>query len=288
MISYYKSKHPGLVIYLILITISVLSFLLLEVNTQLIGVLSVMWGGFIFMRTLSLYEVTEHNSYFTKDKEASKNHKNSALPHDLLHLMNGKNHMKRGMFAMNATHERTVLWLVLGSIYSIYTLYISKNTSPVDIIIQNLSILFMTGSAFWAGQTYAYSDKASKAIISICGFLFALTIFTVNDVNTANILDQVVLIDLTYYMGNTSTILLSSIILYSAIVFLYSFKYGLSNIINACIGLSVIILLVISNNSFEHTPNNIATWISGWSLISVFWIRAYSNKRKIYTLYQCE
>lgn len=288
MISYYKSKHPGLFLYLSLISISVLTFLFLEINTQMIGVLSILWGSFIFMRTLSLYEVSERIAYFNKTGDASKNRKTSALPHDLLHLMSGKNHMKRGMFAMNATHERTGLWLVLGMVYATYTLYLSKYTMPIEILIQNFSIFFMIGSAFWAGQTYAYSNKASKVIVLVCGILFGLALLTIDGTKSDNIGNTLSLINLTYYINDTSAILLSSLIIYSAIVFIYSCKYGLNHSINACTGLVVISLLVVCNVTFEHTSQNIAIWISGWSLISVFWIRSYSHRQRIYTLYQCE
>lgn len=288
MISYYNSKHPGLVIYLTLISISVLTFLFIELNTKMIGILSILWGIFIFMRTLSLYEISAHVSYFTKTGEASKNRKNSALPHDLLHIMSGKNHIRRGMFAMKSTHERTGMWLILGIAYVTYTLYLSKHTVPIDILIQNLSIFFMIGSAFWAGQTYAYSNNASKIIILVCGILFSLTLFTSNGAKIDNIYNALSLVNLQYYIDDTSTILLSALIIYSAIVFIYSCKYGLRHSINACIGLIVIGMLVICNASFEQTSQNIAIWISGWSLISVFWIRSYSHRQKVYTLYQCE
>lgn len=290
MISYYTSKHPGLFLYLSLITLSVFTFLFLEANTQQIGILSILWGGFVFMRTLSLYEVSERFAPFAKTSGASKNtnRKSSALPHDLMHRMSGQNHMSRGLFAMNATHERTGLWFVLGLAYVAYHLYLSKYAMPIDILVQNLSIFFMIGAAFWAGQTYAYSHTASKLLIVVCSLLFGLTLFTISDATTHHIYNTLTLSNLISYSNDASTPLLAALILYSAIILLYSCTYGLSYSINACIGLILISLLVICGVTFEQTSQNIALWISGWSLLSVFWIRSYSHTRKVYALYQCE
>lgn len=264
-------------------------FLFLESNTQQIGILSILWGGFVFMRTLSLYEVSERFAPFAKTSGASKNtnNKSSALPHDLMHRMSGQNHMSRGLFAMNATHERTSLWFVLGLAYVAYHLYLSHHAMSMGILAQNLSIFFMIGAAFWAGQTYAYSNKASTLLIVVCSFLFGLTLFTICSDTTEHIYNALTLSSLLSYGSNASP-LLAALILYSAIILLYSCTYGLSYSINACIGLILISLLVICGVTFEQTSQNIALWISGWSLFSVFWIRSYSHTRKVYALYQCE
>lgn len=241
------------------------------------------------MRTLSLYEVSERFAPFAKTSGASKNtnKKSSALPHDLMHRMSGQNHMNRGLFAMNATHERTSLWFVLGLAYVAYHLYLSHHAMSMGILAQNLSIFFMIGAAFWAGQTYAYSNKASKLLIVVCSLLFGLTFFTISGDTTQHIYNALTLSNLLSYGSNASP-LLAALILYSAIILLYSCTYGLSYSINACIGLILISLLVICGVTFEQTSQNIALWISGWSLFSVFWIRSYSHTRKVYALYQCE
>ncbi|PCJ97817.1 MAG: hypothetical protein COA45_09015 [Zetaproteobacteria bacterium] len=241
------------------------------------------------MRTLSLYEVSERFTSFAKTSGASKNsnRNSSALPHDLMHRMSGQNHMKRGLFAMNATHERTSLWFVLGLTYVAYHLYLSQQVMPTATLVQNLSIFFMIGAAFWAGQTYAYSNQASKLLILVGSILLGLTLWIINGATISHIYGALTLSNLISY-GNNASPLLAALILYSAIILLYSCSYGLTYSINACIGLILISLLVICGVTFEQTSQNIALWISGWSLFSVFWIRSYSHTRKIYALYQCE
>ena len=283
MISYYNSKHPGLFLYLLLVTASVCTFLFFDVNALHVGILSILWGCFIFLRTLSFYEI---NSAFTPYAAgASKSGNNSALPHDLTKRMQGKNNFKRGLFAMHAIHERTILWFVLAALYVGYHIYLLQNKMSSSVIIENLSVFFIIGAGFWAGQTYAYSDRASTILISVCSILLGLAFFTI--MLQAPTPSPITLGSVIYY-GNHATPLLAALITYSAVILLYSCIHGLNYSLNAFIGLMLISLLVICAFMFEPSSQNIALWIAGWSLFSIFWIRSYCHKSKNYTLYQCQ
>ncbi len=278
MISYYKSKHPGLFIYIALVIISVLSFLLFEINAPQIGVLSILWGGFIFMRILSLYEVSEHFSLFTQ-KSHSKldNNGSSTLAYDLLHKMSGENHMKRGLFAMHAIEPRSLLWLALGFAYVAYSFYLSQGLVSQITLVQDISIFFIIGAGFWAGQTYSYSDYASKLIFVIFTALFGVSLFTV--IGSINFTD----INIT---GGNGLIFL---IAYCAVALFYSFAKGGAYVFNAIIGLLLLILMSWAGLAFDAGGfQSIALWISGWSLFSVFWVRSHCRTHKRYILYQCE
>lgn len=289
MISYYKSKHPGLFLYLLLISVSVFSFLFLTMTAAHIGILSILWGSFVFMRTLSLYEVSEHFLPFAKTEGASKgtSKRNATLSHDLMHRMNGNSNMKRGLFAMHAMHERTMLWFTLALFYVAYHLYLSMHLISDTLLIQSLSIFFIIGAAFWSGQTYAYSHNASKLLLLVCSALFGLTIFTLNGSATTDLANAFTLTHLLSY-GNAASPMLAALIAYSAAILLYSCASGRTYSINALFGLMIVGFLVIYG--MTHTPSSqtIALWISGWSLFSIFWIRSYCHTRKSYALYQCE
>ncbi len=289
MISYYTSKHPGLLLYITLVTISVLSFLFFEISAPQIGLLSILWGAFILMRTLSLYEVNEHFIPFSNAAGASKdttpNH--AALPHDLLRRMNGKENLKRGLYALTALHGRTILWFILAISYTAYNLYLAQNALPQSVIIQNLSLSFMIGAAFWAGQTYAYSNRASKLLLLTFGILFGLTLFKISTINPLHS-DKILTLQNLYHQEHTAFLILSALILYSAAILLYSLTRGLSYVPHAITGLILISLMVFYGLTSEPTPQTISLWISGWSLFSVFWIKSYCRTHKSYTLYQCE
>ncbi len=278
MISYYNSKHPGLLIYIALVVISVLSFLLLEISAPQIGILSILWGGFIFMRILSLYEVSEHFASFTQ-KSYSKvsNGCGSALAHDLLHRMSGENHMKRGLFAMHAIEGRSLLWFALAFMYVAYNFYLSQGLVSQITLVQDISIFFMIGAAFWAGQTYSYSDYASKLLFVI--FLALLGISLFNIIGSINFTD----INISYSDG------FIFLIAYCIIALFYSFAKGGVYIGNAFMGLLLLVVMGGVGGGFEvGSPQSIAFWISGWSLFSVFWVRSHCRTHKKYVLYQCE
>jgi len=280
MISYYNSKHPGLFIYITLVIVSVLSFLLLEINAPLVGILSISWGGFIFMRILSLYEVSEHFAPFTQKSHSKITNKNSsALAHDLIRRMNGEAYMKRGIFAMHAIEGRTLLWFALAFAYVAYSFYLSQNLVSQTALIQKFSIFFIIGAGFWAGQTYSYSDHASRLLLVIFALLFGMSLHNVStefDINALNI-----------STSNALTVL-AALMVYCFIGLFYSSVKGWSYILNALIGLLLLIIMGGAGLALEDNPQLTALWLSGWSLFSIFWIRSHCRTQKRYILYQCE
>ncbi len=282
MISYYKSKHPGLFIYIALVCASVLSFLFLDTNASHIGILSILWGAFILMRTLSLYEIEEHANPLSDNIGASKaNNSNTAdLPHDLLKKMSNKNHLKRGVLAMNSLNIRTTLWFAIAIIFLSYHIVTLQSSQPLNILIQDITGFFIIGAAFWTGQTYAYSNQASKLMLLTFGILLCITILKLNiNIDTSFIFE---------YSAIIKNQPLSILAIYSAAIFIYAFASGLTYGINAFIGLAMLTLLSICTVNIEAEPQYIALWIIGWSIISIFWVRSYSQVRRKYTLYQCE
>ncbi len=283
MISYYKSKHPGIFLYITLVCVSVFAFLFLNINAFYSGILSILWGIFIFMRTLSLYEVEEHAQPLSDNLGTSKtsNHNKSTLAHDLLKKMSNKSHLSRGIMAMTSLNIRTILWFIIAIIYIANYIIKSHDSSPPEILVQNISNFFIIGAAFWAGQTYAYSNQASKLMLVIFGLIFCITALKINinlDINSLALLD----------ISMTSKTILYALIIYSAAIFLYPFTKGSTYGINAITGLFVIILISVCSINTEITSQYIALWLIGWSIISIFWVRSYSNLRKKYVLYQCE
>ncbi len=287
MISYYKSKHPGLFLYLTLVIISVITPLYIELTTAQTGILSILWGGFIFMRTLSLYEISEHFSHKTSSSIISKNNHNSALPYDLTSRMSGQNNFKRGIFAMRSMHIKTLCWFAIGLIYMAYSFYLSRGTMPHSLILQNLSILFMIGAGFWAGQTYAYSDHASKLLILVFTCLLSITIFKMSGSLIIENFEIFTIDGLTSINNNAMPILLA-LIAYSAAILCYSAMRDLTSSINAALGLTIILLLTICGLSLEPSPQTLSLWLSGWSLLSIFWVRSSRHTEKSYAIYQCQ
>ncbi len=288
MISYYNSKHPGLFIYITLVIVSVLSFLFFELKELQIGILSIIWGGFIFMRILSLYEVSEHFMPFTKTGfSKSTNNNSSPLAHDLLHRMNGTNYMKRGIFALHAIEGRTLLWFGVAFIYVAYSFYLSHDLVPRVALIQNISIFFIIGAGFWAGQTYAYSDHASKLLLIVFTVLFGTSLLNLNWVINSSYIDILNQYSASILDGN-AFIVLAILIFYCILTLFASSTKGMSYALNAVIGSILLLTLSILSTIFEHPPQMIALWISGWSLFSVFWVRSYCRTDKRYVLFQCE
>ena len=287
MIGQYTSKHPGLITYLILVSTSVLTFLFLDVKALEIGILSILWSSFILARALSFFEAGAKPELFDGVKGPSKNGKNSALPHDLTRRMNGKDQNKRSIFAMNALHERTILWLVLGIIYAAYTLSLSYEGYATSTLLQHTSVFFIIGAVFWAGQTYAYSNSASKLMLIVCCALFVLALFETT--NSFNIQwHYEIARNFTYYYDNSSLPLLAALITYTIAILAYSCIHGSEYRNNALMGMATLFVLVLYGLALKPEPNMAAFWISGLSLFSVFWIRSYCHIYKRYTVYQCE
>ncbi len=287
MISYYKSKHPGLFIYISLVCISVSAFLFLDINAKYLGILSILWGSFILMRTLSLYEVEEHAEPLTSNIGSSKsgNKNSSALAHDLLKTMKNKTHLKRGIWAMSSLNIRTIIWFIIAITYLCYRIITQYNYISVNILTQDIAGFFIIGAAFWIAQTYAYSNQASKLMLTAFGLLLCITILKTNtnlNVNTE------ILFEYSHIIKNWGSVILAILAIYSAAIFIYPIIKRSSNTLGSFIGLIIITLLTICSLNLEATLQNTPIWLLGWSIISIFWVRSYSQSRIKYTLYQCE
>ncbi len=276
MISYYRSKHPGLWIYLTLLTATVVTFLFLGATSKTIGLFSVLWGSFMVMRTLSLYEISEHFSPLSQANPASKNSNKdrSFLAHDLKRRKEIKNHMNRGIYAFYALTPRTLFWFILALVYCVSYGFLSTNLSSTHDIVEYICIAFMIGGAFWTGQTYAYSHFASKLIFITTSILFALSLYFSADLNTPTQL-------------NLDHITLFILMIYSIACLIYAFRYGIQKGIYIIFGIAVLGTVLLYTNFHINTDNHVI-WISGISLFSIFWIRAHRQSKKQYILYQCE
>ncbi len=277
--SYYHNAHPGFILYLALICISVLTFLYIDIQSVHLGILSIIWGGFILMRVLSLYEVSEHYAPLTlRDASKITNQGSSALPYDLSRRMSSHTQFKRGVLALHALDIRTILWFALGVIYLCAHLYIHKDTmSPLDIA-KNVTIFFTIGTAFWAGQSYAASQSASHIMMVVFMALFALSLQKIGILLPEN--------PPKFQDISLLNILLMTLMSYSAFVLLMGLRHGFKNVISIITGLMLILLLGLSYMQLDNLMQNTALWLSGWSLFSIFWIQSYSRRRKRYVLYQ--
>lgn len=282
MVSYYRSKHPGLALYIALVTLSVLTFALFQVQDGTIGLLSMAWGFYIFLRALSLLEATDRPAPFHGYGTASRETLMipSALPHDLTTRMDGRDRMKRALFAMNALSPRSLVWLGIALCYLVFEIWRAlHHLTPAQetfTLPQKASILFMIGASFWAGQTYAYSDSASKILTSVFGFLFTLCLFVnqsaFTDIPTAS-LDV-----------SADKIILALLAGYSGLMLLPACTQGKTTAMNAGAGLCLIALMVLCHMVLPFSVQNTALWLSSWSLFSIFWIRAHKPRRKVYRL----
>lgn len=283
--SYYTSKHPGLWLYLLLVCASVLNFLYMQASPTLIGILAMVWGVFILLRVLSLFEVSEYYDSFGGVRGASKNNnaQRAALAHDLSRRMTGQNHFRRGLCALSALQNRTRIWLVIAMVYSLATIIVmSTEIAPVHLI-ENIALLFMIGAAFWAGQSYAYSDTACRYMTLMFGLLFALTLlhFVPDHLTTFRTMswEQI-------HIATLKNPLYIVLIGYSGLSLLYMMIRGGVYTLYSLSGLFLLCLLSLFGIVLSLSADSAALWMSGWALISIVWIRAHNGRRKRYILYQ--
>lgn len=269
MISYYTSKHPGLYIYLTLLSLTVVAVLLFPLTSKVIGLFSILWGVFLIMRTLSLYEVSEHFSAILAQKTESKNQNNmrSSLAYDLAQRQKSRNHMTRGLHAMRSLNKKSIIWLSLAALYCCVYILENQSTLPMRSLINNLCLFFIIGAAFWSGQTYAYSHTASRIMTGAIGLLSLICCILL----TPSIMK---------FEPSYDNMVLALLCAYTALCLIYALKSGTKRRMNALCGLVILTCLIV----FNHY----ALWLAGLSLLSVFWIRSAQRKESRYVLYQCE
>ena len=288
--SYYSSKHPGLYLYLTLVAITLSAFLFCDITPVHIGILSVLWGIFTALRTLSLYEINNYyNTYARQSTIISKEHnaQSSALAHDLTRRMTGSINMKQGLHALYCLHERTILWFALALGYTAYHLHMSAPMMSKHALMEVVCTLFMIGTVFWVGQSYAYNKKASRIMLfsfatALCISLYCLPI----EVSSIHLHQAIS--GLSMAKATTPHTLLTLLVLYSAIILIYALLQRNKAALSALGGITLIALLSICHLSLESSQAATALWISGWGLFSVFWTRAYQPVSKRYVLYQCD
>lgn len=291
MISYYTSKHPGLVTYISLVSLSVPAFLFADKAPLSIGIMSILWGIYTLMRCLSLYEISElFPAHHQKRASKNTNRDSSALAYDLISRMEGNNHVKRGKYAMQSIQERTLLWLSIGIAYLIATLYTQwaqTHQLSISTISETSASAFIIGSAFWAGQTYAYSQSASRILLGILATLFIGTILyhpiSISAYELTSVIDSA-----PFRIENISYIPLTLLLIYSASIMLYACIKGIRQSAGALISISIIGVLSLYTLQTQDTQHLLALWLIGWSIVSIFWIRSFTQKKKFYILYQCE
>ncbi len=289
--SYYSSKHPGLYLYLALVTATLCAFLFMDISSAQIGILSILWGVFTGLRALSLYEIdTYHNTYTRQSTLISKEHngQSSALAHDLMRRMTGNANIRQGIHALYCMHERTLLWFALALGYTTYYLHINSESLSQGTLMEKICILFMIGTAFWGGQSYAHSNKAFKIMVSFFAAALCVSLFytPIENISLAHISQAISEASLAKI--RTAGALLALLALYSISILIYALLQKNKAAISALCGISLISLLAICYLSLEQSQTATALWISGWGLFSVFWTRAYRPVRKRYVLYQCD
>ena len=286
MISYYKSSYPGLFVYLFLVTVSVLSFLFFEIKASHVGILSIVWGVFILIRIVSLYEI---NKFFVRYIQSEDRVEASAiLPNNLIRHKDNRKRLKEGNLAICAMHERTVLWLILGLAYAGYHFYLLHNTISQSVLIKDLAVFFIVGAVFWMGQTYAQSSHASKFLFFVFSLCFGFTLFRIDGVVADNVPKTLMLLSLSS-LRESALPILSILMIYSAITLFHSFRQSVWHNINIILGLGLICSVVTYSVFFTLSAQDVtALWVSGLSLFSVFWINAYHIRHRRYILYQCE
>ena len=287
--SYYSSKHPGLYLYMALVIISVLSFLFIDMGAAQIGMLTIFWGIFTALRTLTLYEISEHYEAYANNGDVSKNHNSqpSALAYDLMHRMNSSRNMKCGMLALSCLHERTILWFLLALIYTAFQLHTLSSELSKSALMEDMSIFFIIGATFWAGQSYAYSAKISRMLLFMLSALFLLSLSILKSDFSFDMLypalSQTAFLDF-----SNPQIILVILTLYSVAILLFALVQNNKSAGNIILGICLVALLSAFHLILEPSREATALWISGWGMFAIFWVRSYGTREKRYVLYQCE
>lgn len=287
--SYYSSKHPGLFIYMILVSITVTSFLFFDLGSFYIGILSVIWGLYTAMRALSLYEMSEHYEAYASMQDVSKNHngQTSSLAYDLMNRINRGQNMKRGMLALYCLHERTILWFMLALLYTAYHLHTASGIETKATLMETMCTMFMIGATFWAGQSYAHSKHVARALSGLFGVLFLMSLFKLRASLNIDALEGGIAQSGLLQFGKPEMLLLI-LMLYSVAILLFALVEQKNSPANIFIGLALVSIMAACHILLIPSTATTALWLSGWGLFSVFWVRSYGTQQKRYVLYQCE
>lgn len=279
MISYYQSKNPGIFAYLSLIIISTLYFCFMPLQSWSLGLLTIGWSVYTFMRALSLFEVTENPAPLKGLPQASRGTLllSTTLPSDLMKRMNGKDHLGRANFSLQALSTRSTLWLALAGLYAVGELYLAlhglSNTIP---LAQKTSILFILGASFWAGQTYAGNDLLAVALFWIFTALIVLCITTGQIAFTTEFSVLTLL--------SPSVLIAVPLFAYSLLMLLPSLLKPQAYALNAAAGIFLLLFMGYIVVTLPANTLQIAVLITGWSLFSLYWIRSAHHLKKTYTL----
>lgn len=288
MMSYYNTRHPGLIAYCILVCVSVLFIGYAPLQSWIIGFLGMTWGAYIFFRSLSLLEVADYPEPLEGLNLSSKGSSQSlpTLPTDLLSRMDGNRNMIRGLFALNSVQTRTLVWFCIAFLIFLQEVYKTLHFEPTETkfitLAQNATLYFIIGATFWAGQTYAYSNNVSKFL---GGFFLSLLI-----VAALPSLENIRHMDLLSSAGwpvisNNSSYLFIALFGYSFLALLPAYTKGQPYIINSAIGSIVLLFITLCSQTLPQGASSFALWIAAWGLFSIFWVRSTRSTRKIYRLH---
>lgn len=286
--SYYTSKNPGLLLYMTLITLSVLGLLIAPQNIVLTGVLSIFWGLFTLTRILSLYEVNEHIPATQNAHGISKrtNHLTSALPYDLTARMNKSKHQKRGEHALKSLDLRSVTWLLIASIYALYNLHLHSAGLPAIQIIQSMSLFFIIGAVFWNGQSYAYNKQTNGNLLLLLSLLLGISAYSAN-IHHIDLSKSIIQNNILSLSQNLSIFILFFLAIYCIITALYAGLSSLKKLPIAVISSALICCMALIYIA-APLSNTTALWISFWGLFSLLWVQCFTHSKKRYVLYQCQ
>ncbi len=232
------------------------------------------------MRVLTLFEVQEYFEDYNAANSPSKitNAQSTGLAYDLTKRMRGQNHFKRGLAAMECIEPRTLLWFGMAALYALSSFHLGKDNG-----IEGIALLFMIGSAFWIGQSYAYS-KTATGLIALCSLtLLASGIYVLETPLTENMYQLII----NGILSNPSRVMLIALIAYSAGVLCHALIENPHQSILVISGFTLLSAISFSYIALEASTQNMALWLPAWSLFSLIWIRAYKAPQKRYTLYPC-
>ncbi len=294
MISYYRSKYPGLILYMILVIASII-VCAIEQTQFALGLLSIGWSIFIMMRVLSLYEMRHYrNTYRTQKPESKRsNHQVSALAYDLLSRLGVRANSDKATRALYCVHERTMMWFFLALLCIGWWVYMQGAAVNIEHL-SSLSLFFILGTVFWGGQSYASSEKISNILLFIFGGAMAWVILFEQSGITFTTDSESLITSMYQAISNhmISLFIVSVLVVYSVLILLSSSLRNHRYLLNGLAGIGLLIFLILQ--SLNHIFTNAewsdlsSLWIAGFGLFSVFWVRAQFHKRKRHILYFCE
>lgn len=281
-----KNNQNSALAYTALTALSVITLIVYPQSLALIGVLSILWGGLTLVRILSLYEITEMQTGRNQTISKRSNHLTSSLGYDLTSRMNTSQNMRSATQALNSLNLKSTSWLIIATIYALYSLHTKSAEFTSIMIIEQICTLFIIGAAFWHGQNYAYNKQTSHLPLFIFSALLAFSAYK-NNIHTLNIDQETLRETAIAFTQNASLSILAFLLIFCASTALYS---ALKSFKKAPMALICCILIGAFTLIFIALPNNgnTALWLSFWGVFSLIWAKCFTDIKQHYILYQCQ